>query len=69
MPDKPAPTAAYYRQTAARLQAFARESRFLEVRIELLEHAQRFERMARYIEQRYPHRRGTLPSEGGPDNN
>lgn len=67
MTDKPAPTADYYRQTAARLLAFARETRFPEVRIELLVLADRFERMARYVEQRYPHRRSTLPSEDEPD--
>lgn len=68
MPDKPAPTAAYYHETAARLRAFARESRFLEVRIELFELAQRFERMARYVERRYPERRGAVPSKSETNN-
>jgi hypothetical protein len=68
MTDKPAPTAEYYRQTAARLLAFARQTRFPEVRIELFVLADRFERMARYVEQRYPHRRSTFPPEGEPDN-
>jgi hypothetical protein len=68
MTDNPGPTADYYRETAARLLAFARETRFPEVRIELSVLADRFERMARYVEQHYPHRRGILPSEGEPDN-
>jgi hypothetical protein len=69
MTDKPGPTAEYYRQTAGRLLAFARETRFPEVRIELLVLADQFERMARYVEQRHARRQSSLPSEGEPDTN
>lgn len=67
MTDQIAPTADYYRETAAQIRAFAQEARLPEVRGELYELAERFERMARYVEQRYPHRRGNLSANGGPD--
>jgi hypothetical protein len=64
MRDEPRPTAAYYRQVAEQIRAFAQEARVPEVRRELLDLAERFARMALFVAQRYPDRRGGLPPEG-----
>ena len=64
MPDEPAPSADYYRQVAGQIRAFAHAARVPEVRRDLLDLAERFDRMALYVEQRYPERRGVLPPHG-----
>jgi hypothetical protein len=61
MPDEPAPSADYYRQVAGQIRAFAYAARVPEVRRDLLDLAGRFDRMALYVEQRYPERRSKLP--------
>ena len=67
MTDEPAPTADYYRQAAAEVRALAHAAQLPEVRRDLFELAERFDRMARYVSRRYPHRRGVLPPTGRPD--
>jgi hypothetical protein len=51
-------TPAYYRKVAAEIIRAASKTRDLEVRRELLELATRFQRMAAYVERRYPNRGG-----------
>jgi hypothetical protein len=53
-----APTAAYYRNVAEEITGLARRMQLPEVGRELLELAERFRRMAAYVERRYPDRRG-----------
>jgi hypothetical protein len=55
------PTAAYYRQVAQEIRDLATHSQNPEVRREMFETAERFERMADYVERRYPDRSGTIP--------
>src|SRR6266478_812605 len=50
------PTAAYYRAVAEEITQVASKARFPQTRIELLELAERFRRMAIYVEHRYPSR-------------
>jgi len=64
MTDEPAPTADYYRQTAAEIRALADAAQLPEVRRDLFDLAERFDRMARYVARRYPHRRGAMPPAG-----
>jgi aspartate/glutamate racemase len=52
------PTAEYYRKVAQEIRRFAEQSQLPEVRRELLDLAERFDRMAQHIERRYPHRSG-----------
>jgi hypothetical protein len=51
-------TAAYYRNTARRIRDLARTAQLLEVRHEMFELAERFDRMASFVEKRYPDTRG-----------
>jgi hypothetical protein len=44
--------ARYYRQTAEEIRSFARQSRFAEIGKELSELAERFDRMAAFVESR-----------------
>ena len=46
------PTAEYYREKAVRIRQLARRVQTLEAARELLETAERFERMAAYVERR-----------------
>ena len=66
MTDGPAPTAGYYRQVAGQIRAFAHEARVPEVRRDLLDLAERFERMALFVERRYPNGRGSIPPQDEP---
>jgi hypothetical protein len=50
--DTRAPGADYYRQTAEEIRQFARRSRFPEISTELFEIADRFDRMAAFVEGR-----------------
>ena len=59
MTDEQAPTAAYYRRVAGEITGLARKSQSPDVRLELLELAERFRRMADYVEKRFPNGRGT----------
>ena len=52
-----APTAAYYREIAAEIKDFATRAQVPEVRRDLLDLAERFTRMAEFVERRYPARR------------
>jgi len=52
-------TSAYYNRISEEIMQFAWQVRDSEVRRELLELAERFRRMARYVERRYPNRGGT----------
>jgi hypothetical protein len=54
-------TPAYYREMADNVREAARTAKIPEVRRELLELAERFERMAAYIERRYPEGRDRSP--------
>jgi uncharacterized protein Yka (UPF0111/DUF47 family) len=58
MTDTQQRTAAYYRKTAEDLRVLAGKAQLPEVRRELLELAERFDRMADYVETRYPNGRG-----------
>lgn len=62
MSDERAPSADYYRQVAEQIRAFAYAARLPEVRRDLLDLARRFDRMALYVEERYPERQSILPS-------
>lgn len=53
------PTAAYYRKVAAEIRDFAMKAQVPEVRRDLLDLAERFARMADFVEKRYPARRTT----------
>ena len=55
------PTAAYYRKTAEDLRELAGNAQLPEVRRELLELAERFERLAEYLEKTDPYGRGKAP--------
>jgi hypothetical protein len=57
MRDKRPPTAAYYRQIAIEIMELATKAQFPGVRGELLDLAERFRRMAVYVEERYPNGR------------
>jgi hypothetical protein len=52
------PTAAYYRAVAEEIVRNARKAQNPDIRSELLELAERFRRMAIYVERRYPARSG-----------
>lgn len=68
MIDEQGPTAAYYRKTAAQIRDLACRAQLPEVRSEMANLAERFDRMATYVEKRYPNGRGGQP-EGGHDDN
>lgn len=53
-----APSAAYYRKTAGEIRDLASKAHLPEVRRELFELAERFDRMASYVEKHYPNTRG-----------
>ena len=55
------PTAAYYRDTAENLRKLAGTAQLPEVRRELLELAERFDRLAEYLEKTDPSGRGKAP--------
>ena len=59
------PTAGYYRKVAAEIRDLACRAQVPEVRSEMADLAERFDRMAAYVEKRYPNGRGRLPPEGG----
>lgn len=61
MIDELAPTAAYYRKTAEEIRGLASKVQLPDVRREMLELAERFDRMAAYVEQHHPDRRGGCP--------
>ena len=52
------PGAEYYRALALEITEFAMKAQLSEIRGELLELAERFRRMATFVERRYPTRRG-----------
>jgi len=52
MSDAQQPTAQQYRQTAEEIRRFARQSRFPHIGMELFGLAERFDRMAAYLEDR-----------------
>jgi hypothetical protein len=52
MSDAQLVRAEYYRQTAEEIRRFARQSRFPEIGKELSELAERFDRMAAFVESR-----------------
>jgi hypothetical protein len=58
MRDEQAPTAAYYRKTAREITELASRAQLPEVQRELLLLAERFGRMAAFVEKRYPNGRG-----------
>jgi hypothetical protein len=62
------PTAAYYRKVAAEIRDLARRARQPEVRSEMADLAARFERMAAYVEKRFPNGRGRPSEDGHGDN-
>ena len=64
MTDESLPTADYYRKVAGEIRAQAEEAQLPEVRRELLDLAERFERMAQFVEKRYPNGR-KIPSPEG----
>ena len=64
MTDEPAPTAAYYRQIAREIREYAQDAHLPEVRRDLLDLAERFDRMALYVEKRDPSR-GRIPRPQG----
>ena len=60
-------TAAYYREAAGQIRALASNAGLPEVRREMFDLAERFERIADYVERRYPERGGAArraPEEG-----
>jgi hypothetical protein len=61
MAEEQQPTAVYYRQVAQEIRDLAAIAQDPEVRREMLEIAERFERMANYVERRYPDRSGMIP--------
>jgi hypothetical protein len=67
MTDAPAPTAAYYRQVARQIRVHAHDAELPEVRRDLLDLAERFDRMARYVEKRDPNRGTIPPPQGQPE--
>lgn len=69
MIDEQGPTAAYYREVAAQIRDLARRAQLPEVRGEMADLATRFDRMAAYVEKRYPNGRGGLALHGGHDAN
>ncbi|HEY1431200.1 MAG TPA: hypothetical protein VGF39_06180 [Stellaceae bacterium] len=63
MTDDSAPTATYYRNIAREIRAYAQQAQLPDVQRELLDLAERFDRMARYVEKRYPNGRSiSLPN-------
>jgi hypothetical protein len=69
MIDEQGPTAAYYRKVAAQIRDLACRAQLPEVRSEMADLAERFDRMATYVETRYPNGRGRLALQGGHDDN
>jgi hypothetical protein len=67
MAEEIEPTAAYYRQIAEEIRDLAANAQNPQVRREMLEIAERFERMANYIERRYPDRSGMIPPQSDRD--
>jgi hypothetical protein len=61
MADEQEPTAAYYRQVAKEIRDLATHAQNPDIRREMSEIAERFERMADYVERHYPDRSGTIP--------
>jgi hypothetical protein len=69
MIDEQGPTAAYYRKVAAQIRDLAHSVQLPEVRSEMADLAERFERLAAFVEKRYPNGRGRLPPDGKRDSN
>jgi hypothetical protein len=67
MAEEQEPTAAYYRQVAQEIRDLATHAQNPDVRCEMVETAERFERMADYVERRYPDRSGTIPPQSERD--
>lgn len=67
MAEEQEPTATYYRRIAQEIRDLAATSQDPEVRREMLEIAERFQRMADYVERRYPDRSGMIPPQFGRD--
>ena len=61
MTDERRPSAAYYRQVAAEIGQLASKAQFPEIRLELLQIAERFSRMAEFVESRRPNQPATVP--------
>jgi hypothetical protein len=55
------PTAAYYRQVATEIRDLATHAQNPDIRREMSAMAERFERMANYVERHYPDRSGAIP--------
>jgi hypothetical protein len=68
MTEEQAPTAAYYRRVARQIREHAHDAHLPEVRRDLLDLAERFDRMALFVEKRYPNRRRVRLPEGNPNN-
>jgi hypothetical protein len=67
MAEEQEPTAAYYRHVAKEMRDLATHAQNPDVRREMFEIADRFERMADYVERRYPDRSGTIPPQSERD--
>jgi hypothetical protein len=61
MAEEREPTAAYYRQVAKQIRDLATNAQNPDVRHEMFEIAERFKRLADYVDRRYPDRSGTIP--------
>jgi hypothetical protein len=61
MAEEQEATAAYYRQVAKEIRDLATHAQNPDIGREMSEIAERFERMADYVERRYPDRSGTIP--------
>jgi hypothetical protein len=64
MSDEREPTAAYYRKIAAQIIELANKTRLPEVRQEMFELAERFQRMAAHAERRERNRNNPPPQSG-----
>ncbi|HEY3911515.1 MAG TPA: hypothetical protein VGM07_16760 [Stellaceae bacterium] len=58
MSGEPLPTAEYYRNVAAEIRQVAERAQLPEVRRDLLDMAERFDRLAEHVERRDPCRAG-----------
>jgi len=58
MSDEQLPSAGYYREMARKISELAIKSQIPDVRRDLVELAERFARMAAYVERRHPNGRG-----------
>jgi hypothetical protein len=66
MRDAQQPTTAYYRKISREIKELASRAELPEVRRDMLELAERFDRMAAYVEKRYPNGRDKLPPQARP---